>query len=223
MTGLAGPRPSAGARAAVETAAVGALRRRLPVSPAALELVEGAAVAAVAAELATLVRAGTGPGPAWRHAGGEPAAGRVGAAVRAAADAAQRGDEVAPVLRAAAHAPPAASPSAPLLALAAAWQVAERSGAPPADVLDRIAHALAADREQALATASALAGPRSTAAVLAALPLGGLGLGVLLGLDPLAVLLGTPAGRLSGAVGVGCGLTGWWWTRRLVRAAERAG
>ena len=42
-----------------------------------------------------------------------------------------------------------------------------------------------------------------------------------MGVDPLAVLVGTAAGRWCAAVGLGCALGGWWWTSRLVAAASR--
>ncbi|WP_236717934.1 type II secretion system F family protein [Actinoplanes sp. TFC3] len=97
----------------------------------------------------------------------------------------------------------------------AAGQLADRIGAPVADLLDRIeADARTADRIRAKATAEA-AGTRATSLLLALLPLGGIGLGYSIGADPLDVLLHTPAGA-------GCALTaallqiaGVLWTERL--------
>ena len=69
----------------------------------------------------------------------------------------------------------------------------------------------------------ALAGPRATASVLAALPLAGIGLGALIGVNVPAVLLGTPLGW---ACTVGGGLlwaAGRGWSARLVRSAARVG
>ena len=77
---------------------------------------------------------------------------------------------------------------------AAAWRLAERTGAPAADLVERIeADARAMDRAAAAAAAQA-AGAQATAWLLAALPLGGIGLGYSIGADPLAVLLHTPIG-----------------------------
>ena len=113
--------------------------------------------------------------------------------------------------------------SPPLGWLAVACDVAEQAGAPVADVLDRFAAAARADAAAAADRDAALAGPRATATVLSWLPLGGLGLGLLIGADPVGTLFGTEAGRACLIAGVGLWLLGHWWTRTLVRRAERAG
>lgn len=101
--------------------------------------------------------------------------------------------------------------------VAAATQLAESTGAPLADVLDRLdAHLRAVDRARGTAAAQA-AGARASAGLLAAMPLGGVGLGFLVDTDPLHVLLHTPlgAGCLVGAVGLQ--LAGLAWSVRLSR------
>lgn len=103
---------------------------------------------------------------------------------------------------------------------AAVWRLAERTGAPAADLLERIeADARAADRAAASASAQA-AGAQVTALLLAALPVGGIGLGYSIGADPLHILLRTPLGAAcaSGAVLLQCG--GMQWSRRLVEGAR---
>ncbi|MEO6886983.1 MAG: type II secretion system F family protein [Jatrophihabitantaceae bacterium] len=100
-----------------------------------------------------------------------------------------------------------------------AWRIAESTGARPADVLTRIGADLAAVQDQRRAVASALAGPRSSALMLAALPLLGIVLGVTMGADPLAFLVGTPTGRLVCCVGVLFDACGVWWTQRLLANA----
>lgn len=76
----------------------------------------------------------------------------------------------------------------------AVWRLAEATGAPVADLVERIeADARAADRSRAAAAAQA-AGARATAWLLAALPLGGIALGYGIGADPLQVLLHSPIG-----------------------------
>ncbi|MFD8757166.1 type II secretion system F family protein [Kitasatospora sp. NPDC059577] len=106
-------------------------------------------------------------------------------------------------------------------AVAACWRVAADSGAGLAAALDRVAEALRGERALAEEIAGELAGPRTTIAVLAALPGAGLLLGAALGAHPLAVLLHTPAGLgclAAGAVLEGLGV---FWTARIVRSAAR--
>jgi tight adherence protein B len=104
---------------------------------------------------------------------------------------------------------------------AAVWRLAERTGAPAADLVERIeADARAADRAGASAAAQA-AGAQATAMLLAALPLGGIGLGYSIGTDPLEILLHTRAGAACavGAVLLQC--AGLWWADRLVSGVAR--
>lgn len=107
--------------------------------------------------------------------------------------------------------------------LAVTARVIERSGAPAAVVFDGLGEGLLAQIAQADEREVALAGPRATALVLSALPLVGVLLGAVIGVNTLAVLLGT-------RVGWGCSLAGglfWFagrrWTAHLVAAASRAG
>lgn len=109
---------------------------------------------------------------------------------------------------------------ATLTSLGAALAVCERTGAPTSQMLQHLADALRDLHDAAQARRSAFAGPRSTARILLVLPLAGLGLGMLLGGDPLRLLLGSGAGRLLGAVGVALTVAGWWWMRRLMRRAD---
>ena len=97
------------------------------------------------------------------------------------------------------------------------WRLAERTGAPAADLVERIeADARAADRAAAKASAQA-AGAQATALLLAGLPVGGIGLGMAIGADPVEVLLHTPVGAAcaAGAVVLQCG--GLLWAERLAR------
>jgi tight adherence protein B len=110
---------------------------------------------------------------------------------------------------------------------AAAWlsvacEVAERTGAPVADVLERFAAAVRSDAAAAADRAAALAGPRATATVLAWLPLGGALLGLLVGADPVGTLLGTGPGRVCLVAGLGLWLLGRRWAAALIGRAERA-
>ncbi|GAB3067768.1 type II secretion system F family protein [Micromonospora schwarzwaldensis] len=104
----------------------------------------------------------------------------------------------------------------------AAVRLADRTGAPLADLLERIeADARAADRGLAAAAAQA-AGARATAWLLAALPLGGIGLGYAIGVDPVAVLLHTPVGGGSALGAVVLQVGGLLWAERLGAGPGRA-
>ncbi|MEU4622458.1 hypothetical protein AB0G04_21130 [Actinoplanes sp. NPDC023801] len=101
----------------------------------------------------------------------------------------------------------------------AVWGLAERTGAPAADLLERIeSDARSADRSAKTAVAQA-SGAQTTALLLAALPLAGIALGHGIGADPLAVLLGTPLGAAALAAAVLLQCAGLKWAQRL---SERA-
>ncbi|MDT0193994.1 hypothetical protein Q9R30_01320 [Arthrobacter sp. AB6] len=107
--------------------------------------------------------------------------------------------------------------------LAACLDVAEASGCPLADVLTRFAAQLEVEDDADAARQTALAGPKATVSLLTWLPLLGLGLGMALGVDPLAILLGTPWGLAALAAGIGLTVAGRLWSARLVAAAAGAG
>ncbi|MFD6494302.1 type II secretion system F family protein [Streptomyces sp. NPDC060188] len=174
----------------------------------------GDAVIALCGALAGEVRAGRQPGEALLGAardsdglgGGQPA-------VLAAA---RFGGDVPGALTEAARQPGADG----LVGLAACWRVAVDRGAGLAAGLDRLEGALRAERDQRADMRAQLAGSRSTASMLAGLPVLGLLLGTALGADPLHVLLHTGPGLgclLAGGVLEGVGL---WWALRIVRGAE---
>jgi tight adherence protein B len=106
--------------------------------------------------------------------------------------------------------------------LAACLDIAEASGCPLADVLSRFASQLEVEDDAEAARQTALAGPKATVSLLTWLPLIGLGLGVALGVDPLAILLGTPLGLAVLAAGVVLTVAGRIWSSRLVHAAAGA-
>jgi tight adherence protein B len=101
--------------------------------------------------------------------------------------------------------------------LASALALAETSGAPLADVLDRLdAHLRAVDRARRTAQAQA-AGATASAALLAVLPVAGMGLGYLVGVDPMRVLLHTPVGAACLAGAVALQVAGLAWADRISR------
>ncbi len=107
------------------------------------------------------------------------------------------------------------------LDLASCFSVAERSGAPLAEVLTRYAVQLDAAVDAQAARETALAGPRATVTLLGWLPVVGVLLGSLMGVNPVGVLLGSPPGLLTLLLGLGLMLAGRLWSRRLVAAAVR--
>jgi tight adherence protein B len=114
-------------------------------------------------------------------------------------------------------------PADPLLRrVRAAVLLAERTGAPLADVLERVeADARSADRARSASAAQA-AGSRATAWLLAGLPAGGIALGYAIGADPLAVLLHTPLGAACAFGAVTLQIAGIGWTGRLIRSNPAA-
>ncbi len=203
----------------------------------------------VVQQLAALLKGGRTPAQLWDelwflHAGdagpaGSPDGGAGSAAapgadplalLNAARAAARRGTSVAEAIRNAVPASPGAGRHGGRTAglhpdyrvweeLAACFDVAETSGCPLADVLTRFAAQLEAETDAEAARQTALAGPKATVRLLTWLPAIGFGLGLLLGIDPVQTMLGTPAGIAALAAGLALTAAGRFWSSRLVRAA----
>lgn len=175
-----------------------------------------------------------GPGAAGRPHRGPGRTGALAASSReilaAARAAARTGSPVAAAIRAAAaretggaaRRGPGRREQAVWVELAACFDVAEASGCPLADVLTRFAAHLEAEDDAEAARQTALAGPKTTVRILTWLPFLGLGLGVLLGVEPLTILLGTPQGLASLGAGLALTAAGRIWSARLVRSAAGA-
>lgn len=99
-------------------------------------------------------------------------------------------------------------------------RMSESAGAPLATSLERAAEHAEERIEALLGRQSALAAPRATGRILSWLPLLGLGLGVLMGSDPVGVLTGSILGALTGLLGLGLAFAGRRWTAALVHRAE---
>jgi len=132
-------------------------------------------------------------------------AGRFGPAVTRAAALAREGEDVTAAL--------AAQPE--LAWLAVACDLVSRSGAPLGRLLAGVQADLDADQRTYRAVRTALAGPRSSALLLAALPLIGLGMAAAMGAHPQRVLLHTTAGLGALSAGVVLDLAGLAWTLAL--------
>jgi tight adherence protein B len=147
------------------------------------------------------------------------------AVLAAARGAAMRGSPVAEAIRLAlpssGHAAGSHEPRI-WAELAACFDIAEASGCPLAEVLTRFAAQLEVEDDAEAARQTALAGPKATVTLLTWLPLLGLGLGICLGVDPLAMLVGTPLGVSALIAGTVLTVAGRIWSARLVRAAAGA-
>ncbi|WP_225310361.1 type II secretion system F family protein [Microbacterium testaceum] len=156
--------------------------------------------------LAVLLSGGTAPALAWNYLadGGDPT-------LTAAAEAAARGDDVGVVLRAAGES---------WHGVAAIWSVAVGAGAPLSDALRSVVGSLREAADVSADVRVALAEPAATARLLAWLPLAGIPLTGLLGIDVVGVLLHDPLGRIcfgSGIVLMGAARV---WMRGLTRRAR---
>ncbi|MGW2084678.1 type II secretion system F family protein [Streptomyces sp. NPDC001880] len=175
-----------------------------------------AGVVALCGAVVGELRAGHEPGQALLVA--VRGTGVMGAAEAGVSAAARFGGDVPGALRQAAREPGLDG----LAGVAACWRVAADGGAGLAAGLDRLEGALRAERRRREELRAQLAGAWSTVAVLALLPVLGLGLGAALGADPLRVLLHTPAGLVCLATGGLLEAAGLYWAGRIVRAGEAA-
>jgi tight adherence protein B len=132
-----------------------------------------------------------------------------------AATAARLGDDVPAALRRGQDSGPAAE----LGRVAAAWSLAEQHGVPLAEVLVGVHDDIRWRVRFEAGVKALLAGPRATAGVLTALPGLGVGLGQLLGADPIGILRGGPLGQVLLVVGLGLVATGRAWTEQILRRA----
>ena len=143
-----------------------------------------AEVAQAAKLLSTLMRSGQIPILALREAATDFPV------LRRASAVADLGGDVAAAFIGQSREPGGAS----LSTVAAAWRVSERSGAPIADVLSRVADNLRKERRVREIVDIELASARASGQMMALLPFGAVGLGALAGVNSFQFLFGTPAG-----------------------------
>jgi tight adherence protein B len=170
-------------------------------------------VARACAALAAQLRVGQVPSEALVVAAADCAV------LREARDAQDLGGDVTRVWRSQARGPGYAG----LIDLARAWQVSSRSGASMSVALEHVADGLAADQSLRAVVAGELSAPRATGKVMAVLPGCGVGLGYLLGGDPVDWLLVGPLGWgcLLGGVVLAC--LGVLWIEALAQRAAGQG
>lgn len=126
------------------------------------------------------------------------------------------GGEVAAALRQASSRPGREG----LAEMAAAWQVAEQTGASMTATLTAVAERLAAEQALRETVEAELSASRATGRLLAGLPVAGIGLGYLLGGDPLGFLTTSLLGQVCLIAGAALGCAGLVWTELL---ADRHG
>jgi tight adherence protein B len=126
--------------------------------------------------------------------------------------ASRSGADVAAALRADAQVPGARA----LRGLAACWEVSERSGAGLSVAVARLAVGLRASAEADAQLVGEIAAVRTSARLLAGLPLLGLLIGQWIGADPLTWLTGSWIGRVVLGLGVSLQIAGMAWLHRMV-------
>lgn len=105
--------------------------------------------------------------------------------------------------------------------LAIAASVALRTGCALRDGIEGVVLELESQRALKAAIREAVAGPRAAGVLLAMLPALGTGLGIMMGADPIAVLVDRPVGRIALVVGLLFEAGGLLWTNRLVARVIR--
>lgn len=172
-------------------------------------------LAAVVTEVASRLRAGTAPEAAWTLTVDR----LLGPAPPGTAAAGEDGVPAA-LTRLADHCARDAGARTAARTVVAAGRLTHTLGAPLAEVLERCAATVTEAEHARDARRVALAGPRSTARILAGLPLLGLLLGAGLGTDPLAAATDGGWGSACVLLGLLLLVAGQRWTRSLVLAAE---
>jgi tight adherence protein B len=104
----------------------------------------------------------------------------------------------------------------------AAVRLAQETGAPLADLLDRLEHDGRVAERARVSAATQAAGAQATAWLLAALPLAGIAFGQGIGADPAHVVLHTPIGAACAGGAMAFQLSGLAWVRRLASSITDA-
>jgi len=196
---------------ALAAAAATAIRRRRARLRRMHRVREAAQLQAALEVLVGELRVGAHPVAAFDVAAGETD-GPVSAGLRAVAARARLGADVVSGLRSVAVGSPL---SAHWARVAACWELAQAHGLAIATLIG-MAHRDIVERERfADQVGAGLSGARATAAVLAGLPLLGIGMGELIGAQPLRFLLSGGFGGWLLVVGVLLACAGLLWSDRL--------
>lgn len=157
------------------------------------------------------LRVGAHPAAAFDTAAREVDGG-VAAALRTVAARAGMGADVAAGLRSVAR---RSALSAHWERLAVCWQLAQTHGLGIATLMHTAQRDIVERERFSSQVTAAMAGARTTAAVLAGLPVLGIGLGQLIGADPLRFLCSGGAGQWLLAIGVALACAGLAWSDRI--------
>ena len=114
----------------------------------------------------------------------------------------------------------AGSAALPARRLGQAIALSTGHGLPLAEVVRRAGEEVSETNRHAAEIEAALAGPRATALILTALPLLGLGLGHLMGADPLGTLGSGVIGAALAIIGAALIAAGLLWTTRIIAGAR---
>lgn len=164
-------------------------------------------IADAAGALAALLNSGIIPSQAIREAAQDYPV------LATAAAAAEVGADVPGTLRRQAQHPGAAG----CAKIAAAWQVCERSGAPIADVLLRVAQSLREQKQLSQSVQTELSAARTSGHIMALLPLGSVALGFFAGVNSVEFLIFDSLGQWLVAGAVLLVFVGVWWIERLAK------
>ncbi|MEV0198691.1 type II secretion system F family protein [Nonomuraea sp. NPDC050691] len=104
--------------------------------------------------------------------------------------------------------------------LAACWEVSVTAGAGLAALVDRVGSTLRTAQAHRQDVAAQLAGPRTTARMLAALPALGILMAAGLDMQPLDFLFGSVPGLACLVAGITLDVCGLWWTHRMAVRAQ---
>lgn len=110
----------------------------------------------------------------------------------------------------------------PLIApLSACWAVAAQHGSGLAVAVTRMYEQARIAEDIRVQLLAQMAGPRATARILMMLPLFGIAMGMMMGVDPVGWLLGSPMGLGCLVCGLMLTALGYWWTSAIARRVER--
>lgn len=171
--------------------------------------------------MAALLRAGRSGASLWRDLREVDAESDMDMLLARAAVAAEAGLSAADAVRCQALTEPDPGIRESMIQLAAVLQIAELTGAPLADLLERLAGHLDHELDTRALRRNALAGPLSTARLLLWLPPLGLLVATGMGIDVGSVVVRGPTVPLTLGAGLILMLVSRLWVRQLVARAER--